>query len=779
MHHAVCDGLSLGVLMDELTTLLRGDAITAPARSFDQAAASEAAYLAGETAQADAAYWQRIIGELAERAPDALAEWPLDKPRPKAQTAASRKGTHCFCTRLDTATATGLRTLARRNGASIHALMLALLGHEVRRRTGRSEFLLGTAASTRQSAAESRTVGYFVNMLPLPCRAGVAGSIDTAVQAMQRELADALQHSHYPFARIYGDFRRERPQATHPGRYPLFDIVVTENPAVGVRTETGLHFTGTAAPEIGDVTYELRRNGPGQDLVLVHEGQPDGGLMLTWYVNAAIYTEDTARFWFDSLVGWMQFLSDTPHEGTSLPLLLPQEEKLLDAWQNGPSRPLPADSFPDLFRRLAETHPERPALVTDAGVQSFGAVNARADTLAHALLELGVKRGEPVAVLTERSAALPETVLAIWKAGGCYLPLTADLPAERLAFMAGDAGVRILIALDGLPLPPELGADLYTILRPEELPAGRMHADAMEQPDVGKALTPDDLAYIIYTSGSTGVPKGVVLRHGGMLNLGLGEPELLGIGSDDRTLMMSSPSFDLWISDLVTAWSVGGAVVPIRRDEMNDISGMPALIRRLGVTVATMSPSYLHLFERADLPGLRILMTVGEPPIPDDARHYAAKLSYFNGYGPAENTAGTTFGRVRADAEQIAAGRPISNTEVAIVDESGKPVPPGVVGEIWLGGMGLAAGYLNRPDLTAAGFVETAGGRRYRTGDLGRWLRSGELQILGRLDTQVKLRGQRVELGEIEHRLAAYPGVQQAVAVVETWRTKPRSSGHS
>ena len=773
MHHAVCDGLSLGVLIDELTALFRGDILNTPAISFDRAAASEAAYLDSETARVDAAYWQLIVGSLAGRAADALAEWPLDKPRPNTRTAGALKGVHCLRIRLDAATADGMRSLARRNGATLHALMLALLGHEVRRRTGRSEFLLGTAASTRQSAAEARTVGYFVNMLPLQYLAGEAESIDGSVRMMQQGLADALQHSRYPFARIYGDFRRDRPLTTHPARYPLFDIAVSENPAVGGSSETGLHFTGIAVPEIGDVIYELRSNGPAQDQVLVHEGQPDGGLILTGYVNAAIYTQDTARFWFDALVGWMRYLVDAPHEeGEPLPLLLPQEETLLDGLQKGPIRPLPATSFPDLFRRLADTHPERPALVTDAGVQSFGEVNARADALAHVLLELCVKRGEPVAVFTERSAALPETVLAIWKAGGCYLPLTADLPAERLAFMARDAGIRILIALDGLPLPPELGAGQYRTLRPEELLTGRMNDGPVELHVVGTPINPDDPAYIIYTSGSTGVPKGVVLRHGGMLNLGLGEPELLGIRSDDRTLMISSPSFDLWISDLVTSWSVGGAVVPIRREAMNDISGMPALIQRLGVTVAAMSPSYLHLFERADLPGLRILMTVGEPPIPDDARHYAAKLSYFNGYGPAENTAGTTFGRVSADAELIAAGRPISNTAVYIVDESGNPVPPGVIGEIWLGGMGLAVGYLKRPDLTAAGFVDTAGGRRYRTGDLGRWLRSGELQVLGRLDTQVKLHGQRVELGEIEHRLAAYPGVRQAVAVVETLADK-------
>lgn len=762
MHHAVGDGLSLGILVDELTALLRGVALAPLASSFKQSAAREAAYLGSETAHVDAAYWQRAIGELMERAPNALDEWPLDKPRPNVRTAAASKGSHCLRSRIDAATADGLRTLAQRNGASLHALMLALLGLEVRRRTERSRFLLGTAASTRQSAAEARTVGYFVNMLPLPCCAGETDSIDTAIRAMQQGLAAALQHARYPFARMYGDFRREHPQATHPGRYPLFDIAVTENPAIDVSSESGLCFTGSAVPEPGTVICELRRNAPTQDLVLVHEGQPDGSLALTWFVNAAIYTVDTAHAWFDSLVGWMRFLAETlPKSGEPLPLLLPMEEQRLETWQKGADRPLTAGSFPDLFRRLAERHPNRPALITDAGIQSYETVNTRADALAHALLEQDLKRGEAVAVFTERSAALPETVLGIWKAGGCYLPLTADLPAERLAFMAKDAGCRTLIVLDGLEVPPELEANHYTLIRPEQL-TPKTH-ETLKTP-----LTHEDLAYIIYTSGSTGVPKGVVLHHGGMLNLGLGGAEILDLGPDDRALMMASPSFDLWISDLVTTWSAGAAVVPVRREEMNDITGMLALIQRHGVTAATMSPSYLRLFERADFPGLRALMTVGEPPIPDDARFHAANLLYVNGYGPTENTAGTAYSRVTADAEQITAGRPLSNTYVYIVDERGKPVPPGVTGEVWVGGVGLAVGYLNRPDLTAASFVTINEERRYCTGDLGRWLRSGELQILGRSDSQVKLRGQRVELGEIEHRLAAWPGVQQAVAIVET-----------
>ena len=217
----------------------------------------------------------------------------------------------------------------------------------------------------------------------------------------------------------------------------------------------------------------------------------------------------------------------------------------------------------------------------------------------------------------------------------------------------------------------------------------------------------------------------------------------------------------------MAAWTAGAALVPVLQSEMDDVAGLREKMARLSVSVATMTPSYLRLFEQADL-GLRVLVTVGEPPHLPDVRHYAARLRYFNGYGPTENTAAVSFGLLTADVTRATAGTPIANTSVQIVDGKGEPVPPGAVGEIWLGGMGLALGYLNRSDLTAAGFVSTSAGRRYRTGDLGRWMREGGLQVLGRSDGQVKLRGQRVELGEIDLRLAAHPGVQQGVAAVET-----------
>jgi amino acid adenylation domain-containing protein/thioester reductase-like protein len=752
LHHSVADGVSLGVIAEELSTLLEGGTLPTLAGHFDQSAGREESYLAGPSCQEDALYWRKILRGLHED------EWRLDFPRPLARTERNAKGSHSFRVHWDPSTAAGLRDFARSNGASLHALVLTIMAQEVRRRTGRSEFLLGTAASTRESANEARTVGYYVNMLPMPCRVDRSEPVEQALRTAQRTLVEGLQHARYPFSRMYRDARQNHPVAPHPARYPLFDLAVTENP--GVLSSATTPFTSNTP------RYALRLNAPAQDMALVHESQPDGSLILQWYVNAAIYEKETAEAWIDSLAGWARFLAKGKrHPGSYLPALLPEEENLLAGWENGPSLPHPSPTLPARFEHWVRTQPERPALITEQGPQSYAELNARCNALAHALLLQGVTGQDVVGVLTGRSIALPETVLSIWKAGACYLPLVENLPADRLAFIARDASIRLLVVLDGLEAPAALAETGCKIFRPESLSEQffSSHCHASEIDSAGGS----DLACIIYTSGSTGVPKGVMLHHHGLINLGVAGDAMLDIRSGDRTLLVTSPSFDAWIADLAMAWTAGAAVVPVLRGEMEDIAGVRDKMARLGVSTATMTPSYLRLFDQADFSSLRLLTTVGEPPNPADALHYAKSLRYFNGYGPTENTAAVSFGQIMPQAQRMTAGKPLANTSVYIRDPLGEPVPPGAVGFIWLGGMGLARGYLNRPDLTAASFVETPAGRLYCTGDLGRWTNSGELEILGRSDGQVKLRGQRVELGEVEHRLAAYPGVRQAVAVVE------------
>lgn len=759
LHHSIGDGMSLGILTDDLAHFLQGQTPPPLNSSLDLSAGREEAYLSSPSCLEDAQYWQRTLGRLGEGPADTpFAEWPLDFVRPNGRTAHNIKGVHTFRVPLDASVATRLRAFSQKNGASLHALFLTLMALEVFRRYARPEFLLGTAASTRETADEAELVGYFVNMLPIPCRIDRNTSVEETLQTMQAALAEGLQHVRYPFARMYQDFRRDHALAPHPARFPLFDFAVAENLG-GSGRQNGIHFEALRSNER---FYHLRLNTPAQDMVLVHEELPDGSLVLQWYVNAALYEKETAAAWIDSLVAWAQRLAaeDRPVE-TPLPALLPTEETLLSQWEYGPRLALPTPSFPALFEQWCSLQADRPAMVTEQGPLSYAELNARANALANALKKSGLTQNEPIGVFTDRSISLPETVLAIWKAGGCYVPLATDLPVDRQTFIVQDAGIRRLVVLDGRPLPAALAEAGCSVLRPEAAPAGPADHNSSKL----EALDP---AYVIYTSGSTGVPKGVVLAHQGLNNLGVALSRALNIETEDRVLLMASPSFDAWISDLVMAWAAGAAVVPIVRSEMDDIAGMRTKLFRLGVTVATLPPSYLRLFERADFPGLRILMTVGEQPIAADADHYAARLYYINGYGPTENTAAATVGTVVPGSSRLTAGKPLANTEVHICDDHGNPVPPGSVGAIRLGGMGLALGYLNRPDLTAASFVETASGRLYRTGDLGRWTHTGDLQILGRSDSQVKLRGQRIELGEIEHLLAAHPGVSQSVVLVGT-----------
>jgi len=766
LHHAVGDGVSLGLLVDDLTALLRGEALAPQADDFAVSVGREERYLESPASREDADYWRRALESLGDGAGEGthpFDEWPLDFPRPLARTGQSAPGAHCYSLRLPPAIATGLRDLARANGASLHALMLTLLAHEVRRRTGRTGFLLGMAASTRDSAIEARTVGFYVNMVPLPCRIGADEPVAQTLRAMQRILAEALPHARYPFARLYQEARRDQPHPTHPGRYPLFDFAVTENPGTGEAAGSDtVHFAAVTLPAGPEPRYEMRRNAPAQDMVLVHEAQPDGSLVLHWYVNAALYEAASARVWIESLAGRARAWGDGSLDAEApSPALLPDEAALLAGWQTGPIMALPASSLPARFADWAARQPDRPAVITKAGEIGYAALNASAESLADALRHHGVTRGQAVGVLTHRSAALPETVLAIWKAGAVYLPLAADLPPERLAFIARDAGLGLIVALDGL-VPPA-GLDALALLRPETLPDSVPLPRRAEEGPRGS-----DPAYIIYTSGSTGQPKGVILTHHGLNNLGEALAAALEISPADRVLQMASPAFDAWISDLAMAWAAGAAIVPVRRDEIDDIAGMAETMTRLGLSVATMPPSYLRLFGQADFPGLRVLMTVGEPPVAADARHYAARLHYINGYGPTETTAAAAIGRVSPGAARLTSGRPLANTSIHLLDERGRAVPPGAIGQVWLGGAGLALGYLNRPDLTEAAFVERPEGRLYRSGDLGQWSGEGELVILGRADSQVKLRGQRVELGEIERRLDAHKAVRHSVALVDT-----------
>ncbi|CCD02195.1 protein of unknown function (plasmid) [Azospirillum baldaniorum] len=439
-----------------------------------------------------------------------------------------------------------------------------------------------------------------MNMLPLALRPAAGLPFAAELRATQAALAGALQHARLPFARICHGFWADRPQQRDPARYPLFDIAVTENP----QTSPAPGPLRLVRPDGDGLAYERTGHSPGQDMVLIHEGLADGGLLLQWHVNAALYAKDTAEHWFEALAAWARWLGrDAAHADVSPPALLPEEEATLAAWEHGPAVERPALPFHALFERLIDRpgtgQGGRPAVIGADRVLTYRAVEAEANAIAHALRERGAERGTVVGVLTGRSPNLPAALLGVWKAGAVYLPLAADLPAERLAFVAGDAGAALLLALDGVTVPDTLSA--LPLLRPEDLSADFRTAHA-HRPQA--ATGPEDTAYILYTSGSTGRPKGTPVSHGAYVNMVLGAVETFGLTAEDRTLMFASPSFDVSLSDIGVPLAAGAALCAVPYEVLSAPAQLIAFLAEQRVTVADLTPTYLRLFDGAKLPSL-------------------------------------------------------------------------------------------------------------------------------------------------------------------------------
>ncbi|WP_315782233.1 non-ribosomal peptide synthetase, partial [Bradyrhizobium sp. SZCCHNR2011] len=448
---------------------------------------------------------------------------------------------------------------------------------------------------------------------------------------------------------------------------------------------------------------------------------------------------------------------------SELSLLSAVERQQLTAWSGG-SVAYPQDRcLHELFAKQAARDPGALAVTMDGEELSYGALERRANRLAHHLRRLGVGPDVIVGLCVERSLDMVVGVLGILKAGGAYLPLDPRYPAERLAYMLEDAKVPVLVTqaalLERVPatgaIIVQLDADASAIAgHPETAPA--VSCDA------------DHLAYVIYTSGSTGRPKGVMTSHRGIMNLADAQLDQLPLQASDRILQFASISFDAAVWDLVMSWRVGAALVLAEQHDLMPGEPLRELLQRQRVTAVLLPPAALAALPVAPLPDLKILIAGGEACTVELLRPWLAGRRVFNAYGPTESSVCTTVHHC-GDARRPPIGRALPNTRTYVLDAHLEPVPVGVAGELYIGGVGLARGYLHRPGLTAERFVPSPfarGERLYRTGDLARWRADGVLDYLGRLDHQVKLRGFRIELGEIEAALLAQAGIAQAAVVL-------------
>ncbi|MCB8905462.1 MULTISPECIES: non-ribosomal peptide synthetase/MFS transporter [unclassified Streptomyces] len=787
MHHIISDGWSIDLLNRELDLRLAHHADGAPGElaplevQFGDYAAWQRDRLENGQLAASRAYWRTELDGVP------ALELPSDRPRPPLLTfdgAATE-----FRWSADLAHRIG--EVARAYGASPYMVLMASFQALLGRHTGQRDFAVGSAAAGRLHRELENVVGAFVNMLPIRARLSADLEFGQLISRVRETTLDAYAHQEVPFEQMVNDLAVERDVS----RAAVFQTTFAFQ---NYGDRTAVPAAGPAGLDSEGFGYEATTTHA--DLALYMREESDGGLYGLFTYRTDLFDADTVeriaeRFELLTAAG----VADPALPVDRIPMLGTAERTaVLETWAAGP--PLPDGGPATLTQALARTAartPDAPALVFEDRTLTYGDLDRRAGSLARRLRALGVGADDRVAVCLEQSPELAVALVAVLKAGGGYLPLDPEQPPARLAHLVTDAGAKVLIT--DTVLRARFGdhpaVDLLT--------DGGTDATEGDGAPLEEVSGADHLAYVIYTSGSTGTPKGVAVQHRQFLNYLAGAGERLRIEPGASFGLLQSLSFDFSMTMLYLALTTGGRVHLLPRR----IAGveLAAEIERAGIDYLKMTPSHLAALT-ADAPIERLLprralVLGGEASSRSWAAGIAAlgRCAVFNHYGPTEATVGITVHEVTADGLDAQGstpiGSPLAGGRCYVLDEARNPVPPGVTGELYLGGDRLARGYLGRPDLTTERFLPdpyagpagaepsaadpagtdpsgtdrdatgTGGPRMYRTGDLARWRTDGTLDYLGRGDDQIKVRGYRVEPGEIEAALTALPGITQAVVL--------------
>ncbi|MEW5930904.1 MAG: amino acid adenylation domain-containing protein, partial [Gemmatimonadota bacterium] len=760
LHHIVSDGWSMQVLVREVSTFYaafaRGEPADLPELPVQYAdfAVWQREWLSGEVLQAQIGFWR----ERLEGAPP-LLEVPTDRPRRAGQSPLA--ASHPFA--LSSELSQRLRELARREGATLFMTLLAGWQALLSRYSGQDDVVVGTPIAGRNRRETEGLIGFFVNTLALRARLAADPTWSGLLEQVREETLGAYDHQDLPFERLVEELGVER-SLTHT---PVFQTMFTLNLFGGGSGEK---------LELGELGPERFGGGGGVakfdlDLVFSDGGETLGAGLL---YRRALFEAATIARMAGHLQTVLEALAADPARHLSELSLLRGEERaqVLEAWNDTAAAYPRERCIHELFAEQAARTPDAPAVVLGDQALTYVELERGANRLAHHLRRLGVGPEVRVGLLVERSTDLLVALLGVLKAGGAYIPLDPVAPPERQRALLADAGAPVLLTqanlaarLEGYPgAVVRLDEDHDIVARePDDAPAAGVH--------------PRNLAYVLYTSGSTGAPKGVLVEHRSVLNLFAALQEAVysrrGAAAPPRVTMNGPVFFDTSVKQWVQL--LGGAALCVVPEETRaDARALVAYLRRHDVEVLDCTPSQLRVLLSEGLleDGARLtdLLVAGEALERDLWATLAAAEGRraWNLYGPTECTVDAALGQARGERPTI--GRPVANARLYVLDPAGRPTPYGVPGELFVGGEGVARGYLGQPALTAEKFVpdsfgSEAGGRLYRTGDRVRWLANGELEYLGRMDQQLKLRGFRIEPGEIEAALLESGLVREAAVV--------------
>jgi len=751
MHHIIVDGWSLGVMAREFGVLYdafshgRPSPLSPPQLQYADFAAWQHKRVADEALDRELPYWKEQLGDKPP-----LLDLPTDRPRPAKPSYRGAWQPLDFSAGLSVK----LRELARRERTTLFSVLLAAYDVLLARYCRQEDVTVGTVLANRTRPELEPLVGFFANTLVL--RADVSGdpTFRGLLARLSRVTLDAYSHQELPFEKLVELLAPER----RGNQAPLFrTAMVLENMPLEMPERSNLHIEPLPIDN-GTAKYDLA--------LLVSESQ--GRLTGNFEYATDVFDAATIAHMCRALVTVLEAVVDDPDRPISRLPLVGAADRCACSDATAPAvAEAEQHTLHGLFEAQAARTPDRTAVRHGQRQFTYAELDRRASAVARHLRSHGLQSEQPVSVCLERSAELVIAMLGVLKAGGVYVPLDPHQPPERLAYFIEDARAQVVLTrqcwMDRLPRTA--GRVVFF----EHIAAEAGNRNEAVAP---WRVEPCQLAYIIYTSGSTGRPKGAMIEHRGVANFLPGFRRALGIDAGSRVLHCFSPISDGSISDIFSALTCGACLVVADQETMWAADGLAGVIRREGVTVATLTPSMLSMLRPEGLDELQTICSVGESLSAEMIGRWSAGRRLINGYGLTETSVGACLGSLDGSAShRPLIGRPLDGVQVYVLDRHLQPLPPGAPGEICIGGVQVGRGYYNRPELTAERFVadpfrNVPGARLYKTGDLGRRRADGAVELMGRIDDQIKVRGYRVELGEVVLALEGHPRVKQAAVVL-------------
>ncbi|UDB46533.1 amino acid adenylation domain-containing protein [Bacillus safensis] len=746
MHHLISDGLSIDLMLRELSDAYEGS-VKAPLKLQYQ---DYAVWQQHQGFQKEEAFWlQEFSGDIP------ALQLLTDYQRPAVQSFAGDR----VIKEIDEALKNQLQELAANHHTTLYTVLLSAYYTLLAKYTGQKEFVVGTPAAGRVHTDLNDMIGMFVQTLALRSEVDPNGTMSQLIEQVKKKTMQAFEHQQYPFERLLEKLNVPRDFSRHP----LFDTVFTLAPDHG------------AAQHIGDMLVEVEETNfhiAKFDLTL-QAMESDQGLSFVLDFSTALFKRSTAEQMMKHYVYLLEQMVQAPQEAIqSYRLLSEQEaEAQLNRWNPLPS-PYPAEeTIVTQVEKQVQQHGHQPALQCEDEILSYQELNDRVNQLAHYLRENGFEKGMKAALFFERSNEMVLSVLAVLKAGGVYVPIDPDFPEERVKHFLTDSGAQFLLTHQVLRHRSVLTAFEGTIIETED----QAIAQQSDSP-IDAHILPEDLANLTYTSGTTGKPKGNMVTHRNILRT-VKQSNYLTIHPEDTVMSLSNYVFDAFMFDVFGALLNGAKLIVLPKDHILNMNELSGAIEKEKVSILMITTALFHLLidmKKDSLKNVRKVLFGGERasvPHVVTALETVGKDKLVHMYGPSESTIFTTYypvNHIEKQALSIPIGKPVSQTAVYIVDEFGHVQPPGVAGELCVAGDGLVKGYYKQPELTSEKFVKNPfrpGETMYKTGDLARWLPNGNIEFIGRIDHQVKIRGQRIELGEIEHQLLQHPQVKEAVVI--------------